>query len=97
MISIPMLKLRGDSICKPLSFIFKTCLRNGRFPLGWKNVVPILKKVINKLSKSIALFRFYQFVGKYLNASIMTLCLMLFLRITYFLQINLDLDQEILA
>ena len=44
MISIRMLKLRGDSICKPLNFIFKTCLRNGRFPLEWKNVVPIHKK-----------------------------------------------------
>ena len=33
MISIRMLKLCGDSICKPLELIFKTCLRNGRFPL----------------------------------------------------------------
>ena len=46
MISIRMLKLCGDSICKPLELIFKTCLRNGRFPLEWKkaNVVPIHKK-----------------------------------------------------
>ena len=41
-----MLKRCGDSICKPLELIFKTCLRNGRFPLEWKkaNVVPIHKK-----------------------------------------------------
>ena len=46
MISIGMLKRCGDSICKPLELIFKTCLRNGRFPLEWKkaNVVPIHKK-----------------------------------------------------
>ena len=46
MISIRMLKLCGDSICKPLELIFKMCLRNGRFPLEWKkvNVVPIHKK-----------------------------------------------------
>ena len=45
-ISIRMLKVCGDSICKPLELIFKTCLRNGRFPLEWKkaNVVPIHKK-----------------------------------------------------
>ena len=46
MISIRTLKLCGDSICKPLEITFKTCLRNGRFPLEWKkgNVVPSYKK-----------------------------------------------------
>ena len=46
LISIFMLKLWGDWICKPLDLIFKVCLRNGRFPLEWKkaNVVPIHKK-----------------------------------------------------
>ena len=50
-------------------------------------------KVINKLSKTAV----YLFVGIYLNACFMTLCLIVFLRIIYFLQINLDSDQEILA
>ena len=46
MITIRMLKLYGDSICKRLELIFKTCLRNGRFPLERKkaSVVPIHKK-----------------------------------------------------
>ena len=46
MISIRILKICGKSICKPLELIFKTCLRNGRFPLEWNkaNVVPIHKK-----------------------------------------------------
>ena len=46
MISIRTLKLCSDSICKPLEIIFKTCLRNGRFPLEWKkgNFVPSYKK-----------------------------------------------------
>ena len=46
MISIRILKICGESISKPLELIFKTCLRNGRFPLEWKkaNVVPIHKK-----------------------------------------------------
>ena len=46
MISVRMLKLCGDSICKPLDLILKTCLRNGRFTLEWKkaNVAPASKK-----------------------------------------------------
>ena len=45
-ISIRMLKICGDSICRPLSIILKTCLRTGIFPLEWKkvNIVPIHKK-----------------------------------------------------
>ena len=46
-ISIRMLKIPGDSICRPLNIIlFKTCLRTGKFPLEWKkaNIVPIHKK-----------------------------------------------------
>ena len=59
MISIRMLKRCGDSICKPLELIFKTCLRDGRFPLEWKkiNAVPIYKKdnkeTIKNLSSSL--------------------------------------------
>ena len=99
MISIQMLKLCDDSIYKPLELIFKTCLRNGRFPLEWKkaNVVPIHKKGDKQTIKTTVQFHFYLFVGKYLNACFMTLCLIFFLRIIYFLQINLDSDQEILA
>ena len=50
-ISIRMLKICGDSICRPLNIIFKTCLHTGKFPLEWKkgNIVPIIKKVISKL------------------------------------------------
>ena len=54
MISICMLKLYGDWICKPQEIIFKTCLRNGRFPLEWKkaNVVPIHRKVHKQTIKN---------------------------------------------
>ena len=46
MTSIRMLKLCDDSICKPLSIIFKSCLTQDIFPSEWKNaiVVPIHKK-----------------------------------------------------
>ena len=72
-----MLKYCGDSICKPLELMFKTCLRNSRFPLGWKkaNVAAIHKKGDNKLSKNIVQFHLYLIVGKYLNACFMTPCL----------------------
>ena len=45
MISIPMLKLCGEAICRPRN-IFKTCLNTGKFPSEWKkgNFVPIHKK-----------------------------------------------------
>ena len=41
-----MLKIRDDSICRPLNMVFKTCLRTDKFPLEWKKakIVPINKK-----------------------------------------------------
>ena len=46
MLSIGMIKLCGNSICKPLSIIFNDCLKVGKFPSDWKkaHVVPIHKK-----------------------------------------------------
>ena len=54
MISSRMLKLCGDSICKPLELIFKIFLQNGRFLLEWKNanVVPIHKKGDKQIMKN---------------------------------------------
>ena len=42
-ISIRMLKLCSEAICRPLNIIFKTFLNTGMFLSGWKigNVVPI--------------------------------------------------------
>ena len=41
-----MLKICGDSICKPLELIFKQPLTTGVFPSEWKkdNIVPCYKK-----------------------------------------------------
>ena len=46
MISIRMLKLCDDSLCRPLELIFKDCLTNGIFPSDWKkgSIVPVHKK-----------------------------------------------------
>ena len=58
MTSIRMVKLCGDLILQILEIIFKTSLRNGRFPLERKkaNVDPIHRKAINKLRKTIVQF-----------------------------------------
>ena len=46
MISIGMLKICDESICKSLGIIFRSCLENGKFPSEWKkaNVVPVFKE-----------------------------------------------------
>ena len=79
-ISIHILNICRDSICRPLNIIFKTCLRTGKFPLKWKraNIVPIHKKVISKLLKTTALFHFYRFVVKYLKNCFVMKCLTFF-------------------
>ena len=46
MLSIRMIKLCGNSVCKPLSIIFNDCLNKGKFLHEWKkaSVVPVHKK-----------------------------------------------------
>ena len=45
-ISVRMVKLFGESICKPLEIIFQNCIEFGFFPEIWKkaNIIPIHKK-----------------------------------------------------
>ena len=45
-ISIRMLKIFGQTICKQLECIFCEYLNTGLFPLEWKkgNIVPVYKK-----------------------------------------------------
>ena len=42
-LSIRMLQMGSDSICKPFSIIFRNCLKVGYFPTTWKkaNVLPV--------------------------------------------------------
>ena len=72
-ISIRMLKICGDSICRPLNIIFKTCLRASKFPLEWKkvNIVPIH----NKGDK--------QTVKKYRPVSLLPICGKIFEQLLY--------------
>ena len=41
-----MIKICGNSLCKPLEMTFKSCIKKGEFPSEWKkpNVVPLHKK-----------------------------------------------------
>ena len=40
-----MLKICGDTICKPLELIFKQAFATSVFLCEWKNIVPCYKKV----------------------------------------------------
>ena len=46
MLSIRMIKLCENSVCKPPSIIFNDCLSEGKFPHEWKkaNVAPVHKR-----------------------------------------------------
>ena len=50
MISIRMVKICDDSICKPLKLIFQSCLERGTFPSEWKKRMcfQFTKRVTNK-------------------------------------------------
>ena len=73
MLSIRMIKLCGNSICKPLSIIFNDCLNKGKFPHEWKkaNVVPVHKKG-NKQS-----------LKNYRPISLLPICSKIFERLIY--------------
>ena len=53
-ISVRIIKIFGNSICKPLEIIFRCCLEVGIFPAIWKkaNIVPIHKKNERNLLKN---------------------------------------------
>ena len=61
-----MLKICGDSICKPLNISFKNCLRTGKFPLEWKkaNIVPIHKKGDKQTVKNYRPVSLFPICGK---------------------------------
>ena len=68
-----MIKLCGNSICKPRSIIFKDCLNEAKFPHEWKkaNVVPLHKK------------RNKQSLENCRSISLLTICSKIFERLIY--------------
>ena len=73
MLSIQMIKLCGNSICKPLSIIFNDCLKKRKFPSDWKkaHVVPVRKK------------RDKQCLKNYRPISLLPICSKIFERLIY--------------
>ena len=82
MLSIQMIKLCGNSICKPLSIIFNDCLNEDKFPDKWKkaNVVPIHKKGNKQSLKIISQSLYSLFTVTFLSVSFITKCLQFLLR-----------------
>ena len=66
MLSICMWKLCGESVYKPLNFIFKSYLETGQFPSDWKkvNVVPVFKKGNKQLLKNYCPISLLPIIGK---------------------------------
>ena len=48
-VSIQMLKICGEFVCRPLAIIFQICLNQGKFPKIWKKetLLRFIKKVIS--------------------------------------------------
>ena len=69
-ISVKMIKICANSIAHPLTLIFQNSLDAGNFANDWKkaNIVPIDKKMINKLFQIIEQFLFYRYVVKSLKS-----------------------------
>ena len=64
-ISIRMLKICGDSICKPLEIIFRQTLLTGMFPSEWKKELFLFtKNATSKILKIIVKFLCFQFAVK---------------------------------
>ena len=81
MLSVRIIKLCGNSICKPLSIVFNDCLNKDKFPHEWKkaNVVLVHKKG-NRAKKTIGQFLYSLFAAKFLSVSFITKCLPFLLR-----------------
>ena len=81
-----MLKICGDSICRPLSIIFKTWLRTGIFPLEWKKAnIPIHKKGDK------------QTVLNYHPVSLLPICGKIFERLLYNEMLNFFLENDLIS
>ena len=54
-ISIRMIKICGNSLCKPSEMIFKSCIIKGELSSEWKkaNVVPVHKKKRQAIAKEL--------------------------------------------
>ena len=93
MLSIRMIKLCGNSICKFLSVIFNDCLNEGKFPYEWKKLTlyPYIRK---ETYRPISLL---PICSKIFERLIFNEIVTFLLRIISSLQINQDLGLETLV
>lgn len=64
MISILMLKFSGESVCRPLNIIFKTCFRTGNFTLEWKKANVVHEKNNKQINKKYLPLPFLPICGE---------------------------------
>ena len=64
--SIRMIKICGNSLCKPLELIFKSCVIKGEFPSEWKkaSVVPVHIKSDKQSLRNYRLISLLPIFGK---------------------------------
>ena len=71
MLSVRMIKLCGNSICKPLSIILNDFLKKEKFPSDWKkaHVVPVHKKEDKQCLKIVDLFPYFPSAARFFSVS----------------------------
>ena len=93
MLGIRMIKLCGNSICKPRSINFNDCQNEGKFPHEWKKakLYPYIGKETNRVWKTIGQSLYFLLSAKFLSVSFITKFLTSLLRKIWSLPINQDL------
>ena len=94
MLSICMIKLWGNSICKPISIIFIDCLNMGKFRHEWKkaNVVATHMKGNKQSLKNYRPLSLLPISSKIFEQLIYSKMYTIFTEKISSIQINLDLD-----
>ena len=89
-----MIKLCGNSICKPLSIIFNDCLKEGKFPSDWKkaHVVPVHRKGDKQCLERYRPIYLLPICSKFLSLSFIMTYSPFLLIINWFLLTSQDLD-----
>ena len=74
MLSIRLIKLCGNWICKPLSIIISDCLKEGKFLYAWKkaNIIPVYKKEDKQCLKNYRLISLLSICSKIIISSEMS-------------------------
>ena len=80
-LSIRMIKLCGNSICKTLSIIFKDRLNEGKSLMNGKKLTyPYIRKETKRVWKTIGQYLYSLFAAEFLSVSFITKCLPFLLR-----------------